>query len=241
MKEKVIHDVNMGFNENVEIPFENIMNMEHPELIMQKFEPFNRLMMEYRCAIMEIETKLKVLDEEFSLNHNRNPIEDIRTRIKTPVSIIDKMKRKGFPFSVKSIEENLFDVAGIRVICSFPEDIYTVKKMLVRQDDITLLEEKDYIKNPKPNGYRSLHLIVGIPIFLATGKKEMKAEIQLRTIAMECWASLEHKMKYKKDIRNADEISRKLSHCAQISYELDQEMQAIRNEIDIENPQRQYL
>lgn len=234
-------NININSNKNTDISFKNIINMEHPELLMQKFEPFNRLMMEYHCAIMEIETKLKVLDAEFSLNHNRNPIEDIRTRIKTPVSIIDKMKRKGFPFSVASIEKNLSDVAGIRVICSFPEDIYTVKEMLICQDDITLLEEKDYIKNPKPNGYRSLHLIVGIPIFLATGKKEMKAEIQLRTIAMECWASLEHKMKYKKDIRNADEISRKLIHCAQISYELDQEMQAIRNEINMENPQRQYL
>lgn len=220
-----------------ELSFEQLPGMDHPETLMRKFAPFNRLMMEYKCAIMEIETKLQVLNEECSLNHNRNPIENIVSRIKTPLSILEKMKRKGFEFSLESIEKNLFDVAGVRVICSFPEDIYTVRDMLLRQDDITLLQEKDYIKHPKSNGYRSLHLIVSIPIFLSRQKKMMKAEIQIRTIAMECWASLEHKMKYKKNIKNAEEISRKLIHCAAISFELDQEMQAIRNEIDAENPE----
>ena len=223
------------------LSMEDVLKMEHPELLLDRIEPFSRLMMQYKCAIMEIETKLQVLNEEFSMNYNRNPIEDIRTRIKKPLSIMDKMKRKGFPFSVESIEKNLFDVAGIKVICSFPEDIYTVRDLLIKQDDITLIEEKDYIKNPKPNGYRSLHLLVEIPIFLAKEKKAMKAEIQLRSIAMECWASLEHKMKYKKDIKNAEEISKKLIRCAEISFELDKQMQELRSEIDENNPETQYL
>ncbi len=210
---------------------EDLLNAEHPELILQRIDPFNRLMMQYRCAIMEIETKLQVLNQEFSMTYNRNPIEDIRTRIKSPLSILEKMKRKGYKFSVKNIEEKLFDVAGIRVICSFPDDIYAIQDLLIKQDDIILLEVKDYIKHPKPNGYRSLHLIVGIPIFLAEGKKIMKAEIQIRTIAMEFWASLEHKMRYKKNIENAKEISEKLALCAEKSFALDKEMQNLRNEI----------
>lgn len=149
------------------ITFENLAHLEHPEQLMERMEPFNRLMMQYNCAIMEIETKLHVLNTEFSLNHNRNPIEDIHSRVKTPLSIVDKLKRKGYPFTLESVENNLQDIAGVRVVCSFPEDIYDVRNMLLAQDDIKLIEEKDYIKNPKENGYRSLHLIVETPIFLS--------------------------------------------------------------------------
>ena len=223
------------------LSFESLANMEHPEQLMEKMEPFNRLMMQYNCAIMEIETKLHVLNTEFSLNHNRNPIEDIHSRIKKPLSIADKLKRKGYPFTLESVEQNLQDIAGVRVVCSFPEDIYDVRDMLLSQDDILLIEEKDYIKNPKGNGYRSLHLIVETPIFLSQGKKMMTVEIQIRTIAMDCWASLEHKMKYKKNIKNPESISARLKHCADISYELDSQMQALRREIDADNPQKQYL
>lgn len=212
--------------------YSDLMDMEHPELLLESLEPFNRLMMMYRCASMEIETKLKVLNEEFSLHHNRNPIETIKTRIKEPLSILEKTKRKNIPFTVQGLEENMFDIAGIRVICSFPEDIYTVRNLLLKQDDIRLHAEKDYIKNPKPNGYRSLHLILEVPIFLAEEKRPMKAEVQLRTIAMDCWASLDHKLKYKQNVENADEIAAKLKKCADISNELDLRMQEIRRDID---------
>lgn len=212
--------------------YSDLMDMEHPELLLESLVPFNRLMMMYRCASMEIETKLKVLNEEFSLHHNRNPIETIKTRIKAPLSILEKTKRKNIPFTVQGLEQNMFDIAGIRVICSFPDDIYTVRNLLLQQDDIRLHAEKDYIKNPKPNGYRSLHLILEVPIFLAEEKKPMKVEVQLRTIAMDCWASLDHKLKYKQNVENADEIAAKLKKCADISNELDFRMQEIRREID---------
>ncbi len=223
------------------LTFEDLANLENPAQLMESMEPFNRLMMQYNCAIMEIETKLHVLNSEFSLDHNRNPIEDIHSRVKKPLSIVDKLKRKGHPFTLESVEQNLQDIAGVRVVCSFPEDIYAVRDMLVSQDDIILLEEKDYIKNPKGNGYRSLHLIVQIPIFLSGGKKLMTVEIQIRTIAMDCWASLEHKMKYKKNIKNPESISARLKHCADISFELDSQMQALRREIDADNPEKQYI
>lgn len=207
---------------------------EHPENLFEGAKPFIALMTQYRCAIMEIETKLKVLNEEFSLEYNRNPFESIKTRLKSPASIMEKLKRKGLPVTLESIEQNLYDIAGIRVICSFTEDIYHLAKLLVMQDDIILIEEKDYIKNPKPNGYRSLHLILDIPIFLSNEKKHMKVEVQFRTIAMDFWASLEHKLRYKKNIDDAEEIGRLLKECADDSAKMDYKMQEIRNRIDKE-------
>jgi len=180
----------------------------------------------------ELETKLNVLNFEFSLNHNRNPIESIKTRLKRPASIFEKMNRRGYELSVESIEENLFDIAGLRVICSFNDDIYTVANLLLGQDDIKLVRVKDYIKNPKENGYRSLHLIVDVPIYLSDGKHYMKAEVQLRTIAMDFWASLDHKLRYKRDIEDPELIALRLKECADLCTELDQRMQDIRNDID---------
>ena len=203
-----------------------------PEILREKAEPFLKLMMRYKCAIMEVETKLNVLNSEFSLNHNRNPIESIKTRLKSPESIIEKMKRRGFELTVESIEENLFDIAGIRVICSFVDDIYTVANLLINQDDIRLIRMKDYIKNPKENGYRSLHLIIEVPIFLSNEKKYMKAEVQLRTIAMDFWASLDHKLRYKQDLENSEEIAIRLKECAVLCDDLDKRMQDIRDEIE---------
>ena len=142
------------------------------------------LMSCYRCAIMEIETKFRVLNERFSLHHDRNPIDAIQNRLKSPESILDKMVRKNLPFTLEAIEANIFDIAGVRVVCSFIDDIYMLADCLLQQDDIRLIRRKDYIENPKPNGYRSLHLIVEVPIFLQDGKKLMKVEVQLRTIAM---------------------------------------------------------
>ncbi len=198
---------------------------------LRETEPFNRLMMEYRAAIMEVETRLKVLNEEFSQVYNRNPFESIKSRLKTPTSIYAKMAYKGYPVTVESIREHLTDVAGLRVICSFPDDIYRLADLLVKQDDFILLRKKDYISNPKDNGYRSLHLILSVPIFLSNEKKYMKAEVQFRTIAMDFWASLEHKLKYKKDVENTEEIERKLRACADSIEALDYQMQEIRDKI----------
>lgn len=200
--------------------------------ILEATRPFAELMSEYECAIMEVGTKLKVLNAEFSLTYSRNPFESIKTRLKAPMSILEKLKRKGYDVSLDNIEKYLFDIAGIRVICSFVEDIYALEKLLVEQDDIILLERKDYIAEPKDNGYRSLHLILDIPIFLSKGKKHMKVEVQFRTIAMDFWASLEHKLKYKKDIDNAEEIAAELKYCADIISNMDCRMEHIRKKIE---------
>ena len=189
--------------------------------------PYKELMAYYRCAIMEIETKFKVLNEELSIQYDRNPIETIKSRLKTPESIFDKIARKGCPLTVESIEENITDIAGVRVICSFPSDIYMLADAFEKQDDIHVITRKDYISNPKPNGYRSLHLIVDTPIFLHDRKRYMKVEVQFRTIAMDWWASTEHKIRYKKDIPESESIKHELADCARIAAELDQRMEQL--------------
>ena len=209
---------------NIRMLFDDV---EFNELEKQS-QKFLKLMAYYRCAIMEIETKLNVLNEEFSLAHDRNPINSIKTRLKSPVSMQEKLNKKGLKFRVQDIEENLNDVAGIRVICSFVDDVYLIADALLKQDDITLISKKDYIKNPKPNGYRSLHLIVTVPIFLAHEKRIMKVEIQLRTIAMDFWASLEHQLRYKKDNEFTEEMAKELLNCAELSADLDNKMNGLR-------------
>ena len=188
--------------------------------------------MMYQSAVKEVKTKFEILNDDLSVTYNRNPIEAIKSRIKTPESIVSKMKRKGLPINMNSLMYYIEDVAGIRVICSFIDDIYEVADMLVSQDDIKLLTVKDYIKNPKPNGYRSYHMIVEVPVFFANRRQNMKVEVQLRTIAMDFWASLEHKMKYKKDIEGSGEIVAELKHCADHIAELDKRMQEINEGIE---------
>lgn len=202
------------------------------KMILQENQ-FRTLMAYYRSAMMEIETKFNVLNEYFSVTQDRNPIETIKSRMKSPKSIIKKLWRKELPFTVESIEKNIRDIAGVRVICAFPEDVYLLAEYLLKQDDITLVRVKDYIKNPKKTGYRSLHLIVQVPIFLANEKRMVHVEIQLRTIAMDFWASLEHKMQYKKDtLDNAQEIAEELKVCAEKITQLDLMMQNIHNRIE---------
>lgn len=203
------------------------------DLMQTQRMPFERLMAYYRCAIMEMETKFRVLDEEFSLNYDRNPIESIHSRIKSLDSLVRKVKRKGVWPSLRSIEENINDIAGVRVVCSFPEDIYLLADCLLQQDDIRLIEKRDYIQNPKPGGYRSLHLIVEIPIYLQHEKRMMKVEVQLRTIAMDFWASLEHKLRYKKNIpeQESEYLAHELLECAEVSAALDKRMEDIRKRI----------
>ena len=206
-------------------------NNEIKERLQTYTAPYRELMSYYRCAMMEVSTKFNVLDEELSLQYDRNPIEAIKTRLKSPESIMDKLSRRGLPFSAESIEQNLNDIAGVRVICAYISDIYMLRDALLRQDDIVLVQEKDYIKNPKPNGYRSLHLIVQVPIFLQDTKKLVYVEVQFRTIAMDFWASLEHKMRYKKNIpeNHVKYLQDELYDCARQSAELDNRMQNIRN------------
>lgn len=186
----------------------------------------------YRCAIMEVQTKLNVLNEEFSLQYDRNPFESIESRLKSPTSIVEKMLSKGLEINVENMEGEIFDIAGIRVVCSFREDIYKLSDLLVQQDDILLLARKDYIENPKSNGYRSFHIIVDIPIFLSDGKKHMKVEVQFRTIAMDFWASVDHKLKYKKKLAHPEEVVARLKKCADTLSELDEEMEEIRQSLD---------
>ena len=201
--------------------------------ISRHLEPIERMNAYYRCAIMEIETKFKVLSEQFSLKYDRNPIETIKSRLKSQDSILKKMGRKGIPVTLENMEREIDDIAGVRVICSFVEDVYMLADCLLQQDDITLLEKKDYIRYPKDSGYRSLHLIVQVPIFLQNEKRQMKVEVQIRTLAMDLWASQEHKLRYKKSIPENEEesISNELAECAQILSSVDTRMQALRTKL----------
>lgn len=195
---------------------------------------FNDLMMMYRCAIREIRTKFEVLDDEFSVEYKRNPISFIKSRIKKPESIYRKLKKLGYDFTAENIQTKLHDVAGVRVVCAFVDDIYTIADLLSSQDDVTVVEIRDYIKNPKPNGYRSYHMIVDIPVFFSKGKTPMRAEIQIRTIGMDFWATLEHQLRYKKGIEQMEgyeTISHALYDCAQTVTHMDSEMQRIKNMI----------
>lgn len=204
---------------------------EFTGMIREYTMPYRELMAYYRCAIMEAETKFKVLSEELSLEYDRNPIETVKTRLKSAESIVDKLMVKGLPLTVENIENHIFDVAGVRVICGFPSDIYAISEAFLNQDDITLIARKDYIQNPKPNGYRSLHLIVEIPIFLHDQKRPMKVEVQFRTISMDWWASLEHKIRYKKDVEVERETALELFQCAEVAAALDQRMEQIQKKV----------
>ena len=200
----------------------------------ESFHNFQEFMMMYNCAIREVRTKFEVLNDDFSVTYKRNPIEMIKSRIKKPMSILGKLKRKNYPLTMESILTNLNDVAGVRVICSFIDDIYDVANMFASQDDIKVIEIKDYIKSPKPNGYRSYHMIVEVPVFFASRKQNMRVEVQLRTIAMDFWASLEHKMKYKKDVKDTKELERELRECAEIIAKTDEKMQSINKKLSSE-------
>lgn len=210
---------------------QSLMSDEFLGFIQKNKKPVDTLMSYYQCAIMEVETKFKVLNEEFSLEYDRNPIESIKTRVKSMDSLVKKIKRKNIPLTLTGIEEGIKDIAGVRVICSFPDDIYMLADCLLKQDDVVLVEKKDYIQNPKPSGYRSLHLIIEVPIFLQNEKRMVTVEVQLRTIAMDFWASLEHKLRYKKDIPEdqAKYLEAEMQECAKVSAALDERMQNVKN------------
>lgn len=202
---------------------------------------FAKRMSYYKCAMLEVETRFNVLNEEYILEHGRAPVNSIKSRLKTLPSLREKLERKNIPFDVDTLEEQLNDIAGVRVICSFPEDVYTMANAFLAMDDIEVLQEKDYIKNPKPNGYRSLHLIVAIPVHLAEGKRMTKVEIQLRTIAMDFWASLEHQLRYKQDNEFTEEMATELYACAQLSAALDLRMDKLRKSVQEHNSREELL
>ncbi len=195
-------------------------------------QDFREFLMMYESAIKEVRTKLEILNDDFTATYNRNPIESIKSRVKSADSILEKMRRKNYEMTMESMMENLNDIAGVRVVCKFVDDIYTVAKMLATQDDIRIVKVKDYIKAPKENGYRSYHMIIEIPVFFANRKQYMKVEVQLRTIAMNFWASLEHQMRYKKVSENKNNIGSRLKYCAEVIARLDVEMQNISNSIN---------
>lgn len=229
----------MNINNNATLSLRGLADSEMTESeflrsVENNLIPMQQFFTYYKCAIMEIETKFRVLNEQFSLNGESNPIEFIQSRIKSYSSIYRKIMTRHIPRNVEAIERDVSDIAGIRVVCSFVQDIYRLADCFLQQDDITLLERKDYIESPKPNGYRSLHLIVEVPIFLENEKRLVKAEVQLRTIAMDFWASLEHKLRYKKDLPpyKLDLLTDDLKKCADQSAEWDRRMQDIKNIIE---------
>lgn len=220
-----------------------IVNIENPPQALAQVQQFlsddmGQQMMEqmfrfvemehlYESAIREVKTKLEILDSEFRTKYSYNPIHHINDRLKSPQSMLEKLQRKGLPISVDSVRKNLHDIAGVRVICNYIEDIYTVADLLTKQDDVTLIAKKDYIENPKPNGYRSLHLVIETPVFLSDRKELVHVEVQIRTIAMDFWASLEHELKYKTDTEVSAELAAQLKDCAETIAATDIKMQDI--------------
>ena len=204
---------------------------EDDEVFLDRITQFNQLMMKYNSAIREVKTKLEILNDELSFKGEENPIESIQSRIKRPVSIAQKLRKMGKPITVESVFENLNDVAGMRVICPFIEDIYQVAEMLMAQDDIKVLAIKDYIQSPKPNGYRSYHIILEVPVFFSRYKQPMRVEVQIRTVAMDFWASLEHQLKYKNDSVDTAQIAQELKECADVIAQTDVKMQQLRHRI----------
>jgi putative GTP pyrophosphokinase len=190
-----------------------------------------RFMMAYKFALDEMTTKINILKDEFNYIHDYNPIEHVKSRIKSPESIFKKVQRKGIDYSLESIKENIKDIAGMRITCSFKDDIYKLSSMIANQKDITIIEYKDYIKQPKPNGYQSLHMILGIPIFMSDREELMYVEVQIRTIAMDFWASLEHKIYYKYNKEVPQKMLAELKEAADMAAHLDQKMEGLHKEI----------
>lgn len=195
-------------------------------------DEFFVLQCRYQAAIREVQTKLEVLDAEFQLRYSRNPIHHMNSRMKTIQSMMEKLQRKQYDISIESAVEHLMDIAGIRVVCSYVQDVYTIAKLLIDQDDIRLIRMRDYIENPKENGYRSLHLVIEVPVFLAEGRIEVPVEVQIRTIAMDLWASLEHALRYKALEEVPMSISEELKQTATDIAAIDQRMQAIYNRVE---------
>ncbi|WP_226655499.1 GTP pyrophosphokinase [Pseudalkalibacillus hwajinpoensis] len=198
----------------------------------ERIEEWKNFLFIYKFALDEINTKLTILNDEFQFVHQHNPIEHVKSRIKSPESIMAKLERKGLEITTENVKKHINDIAGVRVTCSFTNDIYRIYEMIESQDDIRLINVKDYVKHPKTNGYKSLHLIVEIPVFLSKGPELVRVEIQLRTIAMDFWASLEHKIYYKFEGEIPDKLSNELKEAAEIIHYLDAKMMRIKDEVN---------
>ena len=194
-------------------------------------DSWKTIMFLYNAALKEVGTKLEILNDEFHHVHQYNPIEHIKTRIKTPESIVKKLKKYGYETSIENMVKYVNDIAGVRIICSFTSDIYRLAGMIGNQSDLKVLSIKDYIKNPKDSGYKSYHMLVSVPIFLSDSVVDAKVEIQIRTVAMDFWASLEHKIYYKFEGRAPEHIGQELIECAKMVSELDEKMLSLNETI----------
>lgn len=208
-------------------PVKQLLAENNQQAVMDQMYKFIELEHLYDSAIREVKTKLEILDSEFRTKYSYNPIHHIEDRLKSPESMFKKLQRNNLPFTVEAVRENLFDIAGVRVICNYIEDIYQVADLLTAQDDVTLIKRKDYIANPKANGYRSLHLVIETPVYLSEQKELVNVEVQIRTIAMDFWASLEHELKYKTDTEVSAELAEQLRICAETIAQTDLKMQQI--------------
>lgn len=208
-------------------PVRQLLAENSQQAVMEQMYKFIELEHLYDSAIREVKTKLEILDSEFRAKYSYNPIHHIEDRLKSPESMFKKLQRNNLPFTVEAVRENLFDIAGVRVICNYIEDIYQVADLLTAQDDVTLIKRKDYIANPKANGYRSLHLVIETPVYLSEKKELVNVEVQIRTIAMDFWASLEHELKYKTDTEVSAELAEQLRVCAETIAQTDLKMQQI--------------
>ena len=195
-------------------------------------QQYREMMQLYSAAVREVRTKVEILDEEFRTRYAHNPIHHIDSRLKSPQSMMKKLKRKGLPQTLEAAEANLNDIAGVRIVCNYLDDIYRIAELLRRQRDVEFVHLRDYIQNPKESGYRSLHLVIRIPVFLSSHTELVPVEIQIRTIAMDFWASLEHQLRYKSNHETTQQLRRRLQHCAEASAALDREMQDIYREIN---------
>ena len=204
----------------------------NPEVLQGQYQEITNLLLASHCGIKAIKTKLEILSDEMQLQDRRNPIEYIRSRIKSFDSIDGKLQRRGLPVTVEAARRELFDIAGVRVICAFVDDIYRIANMLAAQSDVKLLVVKDYIRNPKPSGYRSYHMIVEVPVYFSNHSEQVRVEVQIRTIAMDFWATLEHQLNYKRDVDVDGEVAKKLRACADSIANTDREMQVIRDMVD---------
>lgn len=220
---------------NEDIAMMDIASLTENGQLFKQLKEFQAIQQLYSSAVKEVSTKLEVLNDEFKIRYDHNPIRHMENRIKTPKSIIEKLQRNGLPVNIQSAQENLNDIAGIRVVCCYIDDIYKIAELLLKQRDITLVKRKDYIAHPKENGYRSLHLVVKIPVFLSERVVAVPVEIQIRTVAMDFWASLEHQLRYKKDQTAGLEIDAELLECAESISTLDVKMQNLYKKVNVED------
>lgn len=214
---------------------QEFLSQTDSEKLMEELFRFAELEHLYESAIREVKTKLEILDSEFHSRYAYNPIHHIEDRLKSVQSVFGKMQRKNLPINIESVRRNILDFAGVRVICNYIDDIYTVADLLTSQDDVHLIKRKDYIEHPKPNGYRSLHLVIETPVYLSDKKEMVNVEVQIRTMAMDFWASLEHELRYKTDADVSSELAEQLKDCAETIAQTDIRMQTIYKQLKMYN------